>query len=194
MKHSTFKFEAPWSFAFGSSPSDSGYWMIWGKEKNGKTWFALLLAKYLSFKKRVLYISGEEGLEKEFVSACRRAGITEKSKNIGFSEYVPLSNLELLLSRRNAPKVVLIDNITVFKDELKGNVLLELKDKYPDVLFIFLAHEDRKEPYTAQAKLCRRLAKIIVHVEGLKAVVSGRCEGGEYQINEEKATLFYGQD
>ncbi|MFC0182771.1 hypothetical protein SAMN04515674_1343 [Pseudarcicella hirudinis] len=192
IKHSTFEFEAPWSNAFGSQPSDSGYWMIWGKEKNGKTWFALLLAKYLCTKKRVLYISGEEGLEKEFVTSCRRAGITEKTRNIGFSEYIPLEHIEVLLGRRNAPKVVVIDNVTVYKDDLKGKTLFELKDKYPDVLFIFLAHEDRKEPYTAPAKLCRRLAKIIVYVEGLKAIVKGRCEGGEYLINEERATLYWG--
>ena len=29
-------------------PSDSGTWLIYGKEKNGKTTFALQLAQYLS--------------------------------------------------------------------------------------------------------------------------------------------------
>ncbi|EOA54205.1 hypothetical protein HMPREF1214_04169 [Bacteroides sp. HPS0048] len=44
--------------SFGQ-PSDNGIWLIYGKEKNGKTTFALQLADYLSTLKRVLYISGQ---------------------------------------------------------------------------------------------------------------------------------------
>jgi hypothetical protein len=85
-----------------------------------------------------------------------------------------------------------VDNVTVYKEELKQKKLLELKEKYPDVLFVFLAHEERGEPYTSAAKLIRRLAKIIVYVEGLQATVSGRCVGGTYTINEDKAKLCWG--
>jgi hypothetical protein len=191
IKHTAFDFEAPWSFAYGSDPSDVGYWLIWGKEKNGKTWKALLLAKYLATKKKVLYVSGEEGVGKEFTASCIRAGITD-SKNISFYDFVPLSFIEKEISRRNGYKVVFVDNVTVYKEELKQKKLLELKEKYPDVLFVFLAHEERGEPYTSAAKLIRRLAKIIVYVEGLQATVSGRCVGGTYTINEDKAKLCWG--
>jgi len=57
---------------------------------------------------------------------------------------------------------------------------------------IFLAHEEKREPYTATAKLCKKLAKIIVHIEGLTAFISGRCPGGTITINEQTAMLYHG--
>jgi adenosyl cobinamide kinase/adenosyl cobinamide phosphate guanylyltransferase len=193
MKHSTFEFRPPWSLAFSESPSDSGFWLIWGREKNGKTWFALLLAKYLATLKKVLYISAEEGLGKEFVEAIKRANITTHDRNLQFvGNYLPLTDLRAVLDKRNAPEVVFIDNLTMYSDEMRQRDMMALMDDYPNILFVFIAHEERGEPYKAIAKLCRRLAKIIIHVQGLKANVSGRCTGGEYQIDEAKAQLFWG--
>ena len=53
-------------------PSDAGIWLIFGKEKNGKSTFALKLAKELSKKKKCLYVSAEEGTDLEFIRACQR--------------------------------------------------------------------------------------------------------------------------
>lgn len=192
MKHSSFQFEAPWSEAFSSEPSDCGFWLIWGKEKNGKTWFALLLAKYLATLRKVLYVSAEEGLGKEFCESIKRAGISTSDKNLSFLEYTDLQNIRKALSKRNAYSIVFLDNITVYNSELKSGELQKLKDDFPKTLFVFLAHEERGEPYTAAAKLCKKLAKIIVHVSGLRASVSGRTKGGDYLIDEEKAMLYWG--
>jgi hypothetical protein len=193
MKHSSFRFEAPWNEAFTQEPSDNGFWMIWGKEKNGKTWFALLLAKYLATLTKVLYVSAEEGVGKEFCESIKRANIAVSDKNLGFLEYTPISEIRSILSKRNAPQVIFLDNMTIYNSELKSGELQRLKDEFPRVLFVFIAHEERGEPYTASAKLCKKLAKIIVHVQGLRASVSGRCKGGEYLIDEEKAVLFWGE-
>jgi len=192
-KHETFDFEAPWSFAFGVDPSDSGIWLIWGKEKNGKTTFALMLARYLSTMKKVAYVSAEEGTDKEFTEACLRAGLSTTDKNLNFYEYIELVELRQILKKRNSPDVVFLDNITAYRDELKQNAIQNLKTEFPNKLFVFLAHEERKEPSPSQARNCKRLAKVIVHVVGLKAIVSGRVTGGEYLINEEKAQLFWGE-
>ncbi|MFY7826275.1 MAG: hypothetical protein ACOVQ4_04080 [Flectobacillus sp.] len=194
MKHEYFEFEAPWSKAFGNNPSDTGIWLVWGREKNGKSTFALMLAKYLSTKKKVLYVSGEEGLAKEFVDTMIRAGITSKDKQLGFLEYESLEDIKELLRKRNAPKIVFFDNLTVYKDEFRGNVYSELKREFPNVLFIFLAHEDRNEPSPATARTASKLAKVIVHIKGLKANVYGRVVGGEYTINTERAELYWGQN
>ena len=43
-----------------SKPTTTGMWIIYGNEKNGKTWFALKLADYMSRFASVLYVSVEQ--------------------------------------------------------------------------------------------------------------------------------------
>ncbi|SEP91349.1 P-loop NTPase family protein [Flavobacterium urocaniciphilum] len=186
-----FEFKGLWSSIFGQ-PSKGGIWIIYGKEKHGKTTFALKLADYLSQYEKTLYISGEEGLEKEFKDAVKRAGVNPKNKRLLFSDYVELGEVKEKLNKRHAPKIIIFDNTTVYNDELKNGELRRLALQYPTTTMIFLAHEEKGEPYTATAKLCKKLAKIIVHIEGLTAFISGRCPGGTITINEQTAMLYHG--
>lgn len=190
-KHDTFTFNGIWHDTMGD-PETNGAWIIYGAEKNGKTWFALKLAEYLSTFEKTTYVSAEEGTGKTFVDACRRAKISVNNKSLHFLEYIPIDELDQKLSRRKAPKIVLLDNVTIYADELKNGVLRKFLQKHSDKLIIFIAHEERKEPYTATAKLARKLAKIIVRVQGLACFVSGRCNGGTLMIDEDKATLYHG--
>lgn len=193
MKFKTFPFTGIFHKTMGR-PETSGAWIIWGAEKNGKTWFALKLADYLSEFTKVLYISAEEGIGLGFVEACKRAKLHVDNKNLMFNEYIPLEELSKILARRKAPKVVFIDNCTIYADELKAAALRQLLQNNPDKLFVFIAHEEKKQPYTATAKLARKLAKVIMHVEGLAARVSGRCPGGVISIDETKAALYWGAE
>lgn len=192
-KHKTFPFSEDWARVMGE-PERSGAWIVWGPEKNGKTRFALVLAEYLSQFEKTLYISAEEGTGKAFVDSCAWAGINPNKKGLNFSEYEPLEEVSEYLKKRKSARIVVIDNITIYSDELKNGGFRKLLKDHPEVLFIFLAHEDRGEPYTATAKLCRRLAKIIVHVQGLACTVSGRCPGGRLIIDEEKSRICFGQN
>ena len=173
-------------------PSDAGLWLIFGKEKNGKSTFALKLAKELSKKKKCLYVSAEEGTDLEFIRACQRAGIDEEDKGLHFIEYEPLEELRERLQRAKSEKIVFIDNITVYNDELKGGMLRELQRENSRKLIIFIAHEDSTggEPATSSGKLCRKYAKIICHVEGMNVTVSGRCPGGTMPVDERNAKIF----
>lgn len=193
-KFSTFAFSGIWKTVIGL-PEACGIWIIYGVEKNGKTWFCLMLAQYLSQFAKVLYVSAEEGIGKDFVAACKRAKLDPENNELQFTEYLPVSELESKLKRRNSPKVVFIDNITVYQDELKYGKLRKLKDAYPKILWVYVAHEDENKkgmPYTATAKLAKKLAKVIVHVQGLACFVSGRVPGGVISINEDKAMLYHG--
>ncbi|MFY7826902.1 MAG: hypothetical protein ACOVQ4_07245 [Flectobacillus sp.] len=196
IKHRSFVFLEPWSLAFGKAPSCTGVWLIYGKSKNGKTSFALMLAKFLAtLVKKLLYISAEEGLDKEFVKAIKRAGITPNDKNLNFTEYLTLEALKAMLRKRGSPEVIMIDNIDFYRSELNNTTFKELTVEFPSKLFIFLAHEERNEPYPSLAKACQRAAKSIVRIKGLKAIVSGRLgDGGTYTIDEEKAKLYWGEN
>lgn len=192
-KFSSFPFTGTWQKAMGS-PETCGIWLIYGLEKNGKTWFALMLANYLSTFKKVLYISAEEGLAMDFVAACKRAGLSDKNANIKLNEYLPWEDLKAKLAKRKGEKIIIIDNCTVYADELRGTIFHKLRQQFPDKLFIFLAHEEKKEPYTALGKQCKKFAKIIIHVKGLTASVSGRVPGGVITIDDNKAAIYWGAE
>lgn len=188
-----FPFTGIWAEVF-DCPERGGAWIIYGAEKNGKTSFALMLANYLSSLEKVLYISAEEGMQDSFKRAMFRAGISPENRTLKFTDYLPIEDLKERLTKRKSERIIFLDNITVYKDELKDRVLWNLIKEHPTTTFIFLAHEEKGEPYSATAKACRRYAKIIVRVEGLVAFVSGRVNGrgGHIVIDPEKAALRFG--
>lgn len=194
-KHITFDFDGLYREIFGN-PEKSGAWLIYGKDKNGKTWGTLLLAEYLSKKVgvKLLYISAEQGISKSFKDAIIRAKLDPTNNNIHFIGYISIEELYVRLKKRNAPGVVVIDNITFYNDELKNGAVKTLVKDFPNTVFIFLAHEERGKPYTAPAILCQKIAEIIIHVKGLMLNVGGRCPGGMLAIDEEKAALYHGQN
>ena len=192
-KFKVFPFEGIWADVMGQ-PELTGAWLIYGAEKNGKTWFSLKLAEYLSSFAKTLYVSAEEGTGKTFVDACKRAKLDARNRNLQFLEYTLLVDLNEKIAKRKSAKIIFIDNITIYSDELKNGGLRDMLKQHTDKLLVFVAHEDRKEPYTATAKLCRRLAKVIVRVQGLMCFVSGRCPGGTLMIDEDRARLFHGTE
>lgn len=183
-----------WLDIFGKPERNGKMWIIYGEEKNGKTWFSILLAQFLSLSEKILYISAEEGLGLSFQDVCKRANLDEKNKNFQAYGYVTLDDLKAHLKRRYAPKIIFIDNVTVYVEELKNGGLQSLMKDNPDKLFIFIAHEDRGEPYTATAKMIKRLADRIVRVQGLVATVGGRTKGGQFVIDQEKAMILHGSN
>lgn len=170
----------------------NGIWIIYGKDKNGKTWATLLLSAMLSKLGKVWYISAEQGVDSDFQDAVIRAKIDPGNRNLHFNEYVPFEEISERLKKRYPPKIVVVDNLSMYKDEVTSNAITQLKKDFPKTLFLLVAHEERGEPYTAAAVMAKKLAKVIFHVQGLALFISGRCPGGQLTINEEKAVLFHG--
>lgn len=192
-KHEIFTFNHPWAGPMGQ-PERNGVWLIYGAEKHGKTWFALTLARMLSESERVLYVSAEEGTGKAFVDSARRAGITAANRRLNFIEYEPVTELEKRLASHKSARIIVLDNITFYLEDLVRGGLRSLVLKYPRHLFVFLAHEERNEPYTSTAKMARRMAKVVVRVQGLACHITGRVPGGTLVIDEEKASLYHSNE
>lgn len=174
------------------TPSRGGIWLIYGKDKNGKSWTSLILARLFKEFGKVLYVSAEEGTDIAFVNAMARAKISAAEKNINVIEYEPFEMLYKRLRKKRAPKIVVLDNTTIYKDELKGRGVTKLIHDFPNVTFLIVAHEERNKPYTSAAMMAHKLAKIIIRVQGLTMLVSGRCPGGRLAVDENKAQLFHG--
>ncbi|WP_312388729.1 hypothetical protein [Chryseobacterium sp.] len=186
-----FEFTDLWLKAFGS-PEKGGLWYLGGGEKNGKSTFALMLAKYLTKFEKVLYISAEEGISDAMVNAMKFAGISDSERNFHIVDYEPWEDIQERLSSRYCQKIVFIDNATMYRDEVTKKMVSELKQKHSNKLIILICHEEKGVPDNAIASHWRKLSKIIIQAEGLKALISGRCPGGQLNINEEKAQLYWG--
>jgi len=170
-----------------------GCWLVYGPEKNGKTWFALQLAKELAKVEKVSYISAEEGTDKSFRDACERAGIT-KCDRIAWDEYLTLDEIIEKFNKPKTARVIFIDNLTIYADEFKNKSFRDFLNAMPGKLIICLAHEERKEPYPAVARMAKKLSKVYVQVRGLKAFVTSRFStGGELVINDEMSELYWGE-
>lgn len=189
----TYAFDGIFKDVFGL-PSIHGIWLIYGKDKNGKTWGVLILCEYLSRFAKIWYISAEEGTDMEFQASAKRAKIDVNNSKIHFSEYVSIEDIKTRLKKRNPPKVVVIDNLSMYKGELTSEGVKQLKLEHPKTHFIMVAHEERNQPYTAAAVMAKKLAKVIIRVQGLTLLVGGRVPGGNVLINEEKAILYHGTE
>jgi len=174
--------------------SVNGIWLIYGKEKNGKTGFALKLAKALAKREKVSYLSAEEGFGDSFLEACRRTGITSADK-ILWDEYLSIDAIVEKFSKPKTANVIFIDNLTVYLEELKPT---EIKTRLMDVLhgklLVLIAHEERKKPYPAIARMAEKWASVVIQIKGLKALVVSRfSSGGEIVIDETKSELYWGR-
>jgi predicted ATP-dependent serine protease len=170
-----------------------GCWIVYGVEKNGKTWFTLQLAKELARFEKVNYISAEEGLDDSFKEAVKRANITTQEKII-WDEYMTIDEIIAKHKKQRSPDILIIDNLTVYSDEIKpSEIKKKLIDGLPNKLIIVVAHEERKEAYPAIAKMAKKMAKVIFHVVGLKVFITSRfSEGGELIIDDAKSEIFWG--
>lgn len=170
-----------------------GCWLLYGYEKNGKSWMAGMLTKELSKTEKVWYISAEEGVDESFKAGMRRAGVTASVK-AQWDEYLPIEEIiyELREGTKKRTGVIIIDNLTMYVDEVKPIYLKkELIDAFPSKLFILIAHEERKEPDGRLARMAKKMAKVIIHVKGLTAIITSRhAKGGEIIIDEEKSEIY----
>lgn len=190
----TLDLDDDWISIFGEVEK-TGRWTIYGREKHGKTITMFMLAKMLSTHGKIACVLAEEGISKNVIDTMKRTGIDDRNRQIGVTGYESWEELEKRIAKRQSAWCWIIDNITVYKDEASKKQLLEMARKFEnDKLIIFLAHEERKEPEGAIARLWKKLSQIIIRVEGLVAEVSGRCPGGQIIINEEKANIYWGTE
>ena len=80
--------------------------------------------------------------------------------------------------------------------KLRPDAIADLKREFDGKkLLIFVAHEKDKEPNTMAAKEVQTFAKVIAHVEGLRATITHRgAQGGFFHILEKRSKLIYGDD
>jgi hypothetical protein len=188
-KPNTLPFEGEWQESIGC-PELTGTWIIWGNSSNGKTRFALQLAKYLSRYVRVAYNSLEEGLSASLQNAILDIGFDDVERNVMFLDKEPLDSLKIRLAKRRSPQVIIIDSLQY--TGLKYKEYIDLKDGFRNKLFIFISHADGKEPKGEVARSVKYDAFVKILVEGFKAFPQSRFGGGSpYLIWDKGAEKFW---
>ena len=191
-KPKTLPFGGVWLDAIGT-PELTGSWLIWGRSANGKTHFALQLAKYLSNFALVAYDSLEEGLSLSMQHSISEVGMCDKSRrNFILLDKEPIADLMKRLKRQRSPKVVIIDSLQYTGLSYPDYRLL--RDTFRNKLFIFVSHAEGCEPKGNVAKSIKYDAFVKIHVEGYRAIPQSRYGGSShYIIWEQGAQQYWGK-
>lgn len=192
MKFPTFGFEGSFYDLIGR-PQTSGTWIVWGQSGNGKTRFTLQLAKYMTRFAKVAYDTLEEGARLSFQTAVGQSNMLECGSRFLVLHREPINTLKLRLARKHAPSVVFIDSLQ-FSGITKA-AYIAIKEKFPNVLFVFVSHADGKEPKGSVADFIRYDADVKIRVEGFRAFSVSRYIGltRPYTIYEAAAVKYWGQ-
>ncbi len=192
MKYDTFPFEGAFKDAF-STPERRGVWFIWGDSGNGKTTFAMQLAKELCKYGRVAYNSLEEGSSLTMRNTMLRCGMMEVNRRFLLLDAEPMEQLNIRLHRQKAPDIVFIDSFQY--TQMSYRQYIEFKEANRNKLLIFISHADGKQPNGRAAKSVMYDATLKIRVEGFRAFSKGRFIGpvGHYNIDKIKAPKYWGE-
>lgn len=183
-------FEGAWHDAIGN-PELTGSWLIWGNSANGKTRFALQLAKYLAHHKKVIYNSVEEGLSLSMQKAIADTGMHDVRRNFLLLDKEPISDLKVRLRKQRSADIVIIDSLQY--TGLNYDTYKNLRDEFRNKMFIFISHAEGREPKGQVAKSVRYDAFVKIYVEGYKAMPQSRYGGGaDFVIWQKGYNEFYG--
>lgn len=186
----TIQFQGKFKDSFGQPSIRDDVWLIYGNSGNGKTRFALQLAKELCSHEKVLYISLEEGLAPSFKRAVKQIGMQEVGTQFQFLPRENYKGLTKRLKRRRQAGIIMIDSLQYFDINKKG--YLKLRDEFPNKLFIFISHADGKRPAGRLADFVQYDAGVKIWIEGYKAFPMSRYGGNEpYTIWEEGASKYW---
>lgn len=174
-KFKTFPFSGKFAESFGE-PETNGCWLIWGLSANGKTRFALQLARYLAGFTKVYYNTLEEGVRLSF----QKALLDNDMEGVGNAFQFTSENFELLAKRlegKRPPRVAFIDSLQYLR--LTVAQYIELRERFPKTLFIFISHAKNDQPKGSVAEAIMYDADVKVHVADFMANVQSRFGGNK---------------
>ena len=185
-------FEGRWREAFGE-PGRAGVWLIWGQSANGKSSFAMQLAKELCRYGKVAYNSLEESLSLSFQKNMERCRMYEECGRFLVLDREPIEELSKRLEKQRSPDFVIIDSLQY--TGLNYNDYKRLKEAHPKKLFIFVSHADGDKPKGATADKVQYDADMKILVQGYRAICKGRFipeAGKHYSIWAEAEAKYWG--
>ena len=136
------------------------------------------VCKYLTRFRRVAYDSLEQGLSLSLQKAWERVGMGEVGNRIILLNKEQLKDLRVRLAKKQSPDVIVIDSVHYLR-RFTAEQYQNLRDDFPNKLFIFISHESSGLPKGTMAQNIRYDSEIKIRVEGYKAFVTTRYEAAE---------------
>lgn len=169
------------------NPQEGIVWFIWGNSGSGKSSFTMQLAKQYAQSEKTLYDPLEEGVDNaDFIERVEYLQMIDV-KSTFFAQEYKYEELEKYLTKRNPPKVVVIDSAKYFfKNFQEYKNLCRKKNK--GTTFIITGHAEGNNPSSQLEKDIRYDANQKVYVSGYMAKCQGRTigpNGGEFIIYRE---------
>lgn len=169
----------------------TGSWFIWGGSNSGKTSFSTQLAKMLTEYGKVVYNSLEEKTSYTFVLALKRAQMEDVADKITILVAEPYAELVERLEKPKSANIVFIDSYQHSK--MNFTQYLELINKFPKKLFVFISQAKGREPKTEDAASVKYGSDVKIWIEGCKAFPQSRYGGQTpYTIWKERAAIYWG--
>lgn len=194
-KPNLMQFDGIWEEAIGH-PEMAGSWIIWGQSFNGKTSFAMMLAKYLTKFDKVLYNSMEEGASRSIQIALERAEMQDVAKRFNLLEGEDIDELMERLSHKKQPRIVIMDSLQY--SSLNYDRYKLLKRKFPKTLWIWISHAEGRLPEGRLANKVRYDSMVKIRIEGYRAFINSRFKA-DYNANnyitiwEEGSKRYWGE-
>lgn len=195
MKFDVKPFTNEWLSLIGS-PVFERTWFIFGDSGNGKTRFALQLAKYLTNFGHVLYYSLEEGKSHSMQLASHDLNLDERNAKFKLVDQerhlTALESLRLRLTQTRQNDIVFIDSVQYLKFKNTAEYFQLIND-YPNVQFVIVSQADGKNVKGAIADDIRYDSGVVIWVEGFRAFCKKSRYGGRgsYTINHQRAAEYW---
>lgn len=187
-KFKIMEFEAEWRDLIGD-PELAGTWMIWGRSGTGKTRFSARLAKYLLQFGSVAYNSLEQGCSHSLRLAFKAEGLLGKKRIVLWKKSI--ANMIEDLSKQKSPSIIIIDSFQYTK--MSYEAYIDLKERFPHKLFIYISHAEGREPKGNHASSVRYDADVKIYIEGYRVFAQSRYGGGKpMDVWREKAVKYWG--
>lgn len=188
-KPTVMEFDGRWLDSIGK-PELTGSWIIWGGSANGKTRFALQLAKYLGRFGKVAYDSLEEGLSLSMQKAIGDVGMADNKRSFVLLDKESVAELEERLEKQRSAQIIIIDSLQY--TGLTYADYKRLRDRFRHKLFIFVSHASGREPKGEVGKSVKYDAFVKIYVEGYVAYPQSRYGGGSPFVIWENGARKYG--
>jgi hypothetical protein len=161
--------------------------IIYGASGNGKTEFAIQLAKHFAQFTKVYYNSYEQGISKTLQDALIRNNMQDVKGRVLFGDKETFAEMCSRLESKNAPQVIIIDsrdyiNLTTAQFKI-------LTRKHKRKAFIILCWERAKKPKGIFAQEIEFMCDIKIRVSDYKAYPRSRFGGNAiYTIWDKKSS------
>lgn len=187
-KYKVLPFEGYFADSFGQ-PERGSRWIIYGASGNGKTEFAVQLAKYFTNFGKVLYVSREQG-DSSSLQLCFNRNKLVGNKRLLLGIDYEINDIIAYLKEPRAAEFVIVDSIDYLK--MTDADYKRLIEEHPRKTFVFISWQQGSKPKSAYARAIEYMVDIKITVKNFVAEPRSRFGGNaDFIIWREGAKKHY---